>query len=52
MTQTASPAPAGAATPSLAEAETRQRLLHSAITLFDRKGYAATSVREIVETPA
>jgi AcrR family transcriptional regulator len=49
MTETAVPAPAGAATSSLVEAETRQRLLRSAITLFDRKGYTATSIREIVQ---
>jgi AcrR family transcriptional regulator len=46
-------APVGAAPPEVAPAEqdeqTRARLLRAAVCVFDRKGYAAASVREIVE---
>ncbi len=31
------------------DARSRERLLHAAVDVFDRKGYAAASVREIVE---
>jgi AcrR family transcriptional regulator len=31
------------------EAQTRERLLQAAVRVFDRKGYAAATVREIVE---
>jgi len=45
--------PAGIAPPEIAPAEldpqTRARLLRAAVCVFDRKGYAAASVREIVE---
>jgi TetR/AcrR family transcriptional regulator len=45
--------PAGAASPEIVPAEldeqTRARLLRAAVCVFDRKGYAAASVREIVE---
>ena len=33
----------------VANGPARERLLHAAIDLFDKKGYAATTVREIVE---
>ena len=42
-----------ASPPSLPESElseVRQRIVHSALTLFADKGYAATSLREIAET--
>jgi AcrR family transcriptional regulator len=46
-------ATAGFAPPDVAPAEldeqTRARLLRAAVSVFDRKGYAAASVREIVE---
>jgi TetR/AcrR family transcriptional regulator len=46
-------ASAGATPPEVAPAEldeqTRARLLRAAVCVFDRKGYAAASVREIVE---
>jgi TetR/AcrR family transcriptional regulator len=46
-------APADAAPPEVAPAEqdeqTRARLLRAGVCVFDRKGYAAASVREIVE---
>jgi AcrR family transcriptional regulator len=46
-------AAAGGAPPEVAPAEldeqTRARLLRAAVCVFDRKGYAAASVREIVE---
>ncbi len=46
-------APAGATPHEVAPAEqdeqTRARLLRAAVDVFDRKGYAAASVREIVE---
>jgi len=35
--------------PSAPDATSRGRLLHAAVEIFERKGYAATSVREIVE---
>jgi len=35
--------------PSERDVRTRHRLLSAAVQVFDRKGYAATSVREIVE---
>jgi AcrR family transcriptional regulator len=43
------PAPGRPIEDVAAEAETRERLLQAAITLFERKGYAATSIRELVE---
>jgi AcrR family transcriptional regulator len=46
-------APAASTPPGVAPAEldpqTRARLLRAAVCVFDRKGYAAASVREIVE---
>jgi AcrR family transcriptional regulator len=39
-------APADSCAP---DADVRERLLRAAVEIFDRKGYAATSVREIVE---
>ena len=49
-------AQAGAAPQAVAPAEldeqTRARLIRAAVGVFDRKGYAASSVREIVEMPA
>ncbi len=39
----------GSATPGAADAVPRERLLCVAIDLFTKQGYAATSVREIVE---
>jgi len=38
-----------AAPPSELDERTRNRLLRAAVQVFDRKGYAAASVREIVE---
>ena len=38
-----------AVTPAEADAKTRNRLLCAAVNVFDRKGYQAASVREIVE---
>ena len=37
------------ATPAEHDERTRERLLRAAVSVFDRKGYAAASVREIVE---
>ncbi len=42
-------APGDAAEPAGQDEQTRTRLLRAAITVFDRKGYTAASVREIVE---
>lgn len=36
--------------PEITDHSTQQRLLDAALELFSRKGYAATSVRELVET--
>ena len=40
---------AGAAGSCPPDPDVRERLLRAAVDIFDRKGYAATSVREIVE---
>lgn len=40
---------AAVAPPSEEDARTRSRLLRAAVNVFDRKGYAAASVREIVQ---
>jgi TetR/AcrR family transcriptional regulator len=39
----------GDVTPAELDEKTRERLLRAAVCVFDRKGYAAASVREIVE---
>ena len=43
------PLAAGDVPPAELDAKTRERLLRAAVCVFDRKGYAAASVREIVE---
>ncbi len=43
------PRPAEGLTPADADPRARERLLRAAADVFDRKGYAAASVREIVE---
>ncbi len=41
--------PQGVLAPGEQDAHSRERLLRAAVAVFDRKGYAAASVREIVE---
>lgn len=49
MTTSGTPAPQELAPPSEQDAKTRSRLIRSAVQVFDKKGYDAASVREIVE---
>ncbi len=49
MTTTGPVAPREVAPPSEQDAKTRSRLIRAAVQVFDRKGYDAASVREIVE---